>query len=144
MTQTSRLQKRKSLLHEDYAKDVLVSLAKYETKNAPTHLFLDYSELIESSPTAEEFRPSGTIINYNLKVMNGMIPVVTQDEWPYHKIKDDKIKAVADLFFKNEEVVARAVYLAWSWKWIAIKWTWQSLFRWFVKSHTLLQHEEVE
>ena len=144
MSQTGRLQNRKSLLHEDYAKDVLVSLAKYETKNAPTHLFLDYSELIESSPTAEEFRLSGTIINYNLKVMNGMIPVVTQDEWPYHKIKDDKIKAVADLFFKNEEVVARAVYLAWSWKWIAIKWTWQSLFRWFVKSHTLLQHEEVE
>tara|TARA_Y100000389_G_scaffold192889_2_gene220978 strand:- start:4496 stop:8914 length:4419 start_codon:yes stop_codon:yes gene_type:complete len=125
----STLKKNKeSPLCDDYFKDLLINIRNYEkNQNEEVLSFSNDSDYLEEVKEEKEFlltRTDAATSNYaNHKILQIDVaePGKKNRNWFDKRVKDDKKTEIETNFFDDSVIIARAINLAWSWKWMAVR-----------------------
>tara|TARA_Y100000389_G_scaffold204878_2_gene260370 strand:+ start:2890 stop:7395 length:4506 start_codon:yes stop_codon:yes gene_type:complete len=118
---------KETWMYDDYVKDILICIRKYEAydKHAKVLKSLDDAEYLETvtdpnkqmlisrvdpeiNPYADHKIISSDANNFPYQNRN----------WFDKQVKKDKQTEIVSKFFQSEQIIARAIYMAWSWKWM--------------------------
>ncbi len=117
-----------SPLCDDYFKDMLIGIRTYE-KHQSTEVLSNsdddyYLEELQDNKRFLLSRIDPAISNYaDHKILqNDKVEAGKKNRnWFDKKVKDDKKSEIETIFFDDSVITARAIYLAWSWKWMAVR-----------------------
>lgn len=117
---------KETWMYNDYVKDILICIRKYEAYDK-------HAKVLESLNDIEYLEP---VTDSNKVLLSQVDPPVSTYEdhkilstdinnfpnynrnWFDKQVKKDKQREIVSRFFQSEQIVARAIYLAWSWKWM--------------------------
>lgn len=115
-----------NFLYEEYYKDLLFSIRNFESFNKIQNVlehknddeYLEDSELEILWTRRENDKINGVdrIDSDQLAKITGI-----NRNWYNKRIKEDKERVIESAFFNTKQLFARALHMAWSWKWCMLK-----------------------
>jgi hypothetical protein len=116
-------------LFQNYMKDLLFSIRVFERheKFGVSLLEKDDDNYLENMPDTERmqyhltFSPSSG--PNEPKIIKDELATKTRvnKNWFWRVVKPKYEREIEKTFFENEQVISRAVHLAWTWKWIMVR-----------------------
>lgn len=118
-----------SPLCDDYFKDILINIRNYEkNQNEEVLSTSDDNDYLEELKEEKRFlltRTDAAILpDYkDHKILQSDVaePGKRNRNWFDKRVKDDKKTEIETKFFDDGVIIARAINLAWSWKWMAVR-----------------------
>ena len=108
--------RRDNFLYEEYYKDLLFSLRKFESLNKAI-------QVLEHKDDNEYLEPSTLDILWTRRdvSVDSIHANANNCTWYNKKVRKDQEQVIASAFFNTKQVFARALHIAWSWKWCMLK-----------------------
>ena len=118
---------KETWMYDDYVKDILICIRKYEAydKHAKVLKSLDDAEYLETVTDPNKQMLMSRVDPEINPYADHKIISSDANNFPYQnrnwfdkKVKKDKQTEIVSKFFQSEQIIARAIYMAWSWKWM--------------------------